>query len=93
MGWKERAWYRGDHAGALFDTNGNAGPTVWWAGRVVGGWAQRPDGEVVVRLLEDVGAEARARVADEAGRLGSWLGDVRLVPRFRTPLDKELAGG
>jgi hypothetical protein len=93
MGWKERAWYLGDHAGALFDTNGNAGPTVWWAGRVVGGWAQRPDGEVVVRLLEDVGAEARARVADEAGRLGSWLGDVRLVPRFRTPLDKELAGG
>jgi hypothetical protein len=58
MGWKERGWYLGEHASVLFDSNGNAGPTVWWQGRVVGGWAQRKDGEIVVRLLEDVGREA-----------------------------------
>ena len=41
MGWKERDWYLGEHAATLFDRNGNAGPTVWWNGRVVGGWAGR----------------------------------------------------
>ncbi|MGZ8593254.1 MAG: winged helix DNA-binding domain-containing protein, partial [Actinomycetota bacterium] len=40
MGWKGRAWYLGDHASELFDRNGNAGPTVWANGRVVGGWMQ-----------------------------------------------------
>ena len=28
MGWRERGWYLGDHGRSLFDTNGNAGPTV-----------------------------------------------------------------
>ena len=36
MGWKERDWYLGPHGGLLFDGNGNAGPTVWWDGRVIG---------------------------------------------------------
>ncbi|MGH8776787.1 MAG: winged helix DNA-binding domain-containing protein, partial [Jiangellaceae bacterium] len=58
MGWSERSWYLGDHAPTLFDRSGNVGPTVWSDGRIVGGWAQRADGEVVYRLLEDVGAEA-----------------------------------
>src|SRR4029450_857789 len=49
MGWKERAWYLGEHAAALFDRNGNAGPTVWWNGRVVGGWAGRKEGGIVLR--------------------------------------------
>ena len=35
MGWRERVWYLGDHAKMLFDTNGNAGPTVWVDGRVM----------------------------------------------------------
>jgi hypothetical protein len=40
MAWKERGWYLGRHTRALFDRNGNAGPTVWCNGGVVGGWAQ-----------------------------------------------------
>ncbi len=91
MGWKERDWYLGPHATSLFDRNGNAGPTVWWGGRVVGGWAQRQDGEIAYRLLEDVGADAEAAVAAEAESLARWLGDVRVTPRFRTPLERELA--
>ena len=90
MGWKDREWYLGGHGTALFDRSGNAGPTVWADGRVVGGWAQRPDGEVVHRLLEDIGTEASAAVATEAARLGAWLGPVRVTPRFRTPLEREL---
>ncbi len=90
MGWKERDWYLGPHAPALFDRNGNAGPTIWWDGRVVGGWAQRPDGEVAYRLLDDVGADAEEAVAQEAGELRRWLGATVVTPRFPTPLVKQL---
>ncbi|GAA4627277.1 winged helix DNA-binding domain-containing protein [Actinoallomurus vinaceus] len=92
MGWAGRGWYLGQHGPLLFDRNGNAGPTVWCDGRVVGGWAQRADGEVVHRLLEDIGAEAAAAVETEAARLTSWLGAVRIAPRARgrSPVETEL---
>ena len=100
MGWRERGWYVGKHGPALFDRSGNIGPTAWWDGRVVGGWAQRKDGEIAVRLLEDAGAEAAAAIAAEAQRLREWIGPdpkdprtprTRITPRFRTPLERELA--
>lgn len=91
MGWKERGWYLGDHGGRLFDRNGNAGPTVWVDGRVVGGWAQRPDGEVVTRLFDDVGAQVVDDVGAEAEILTRWLLGVAPTPRFRTPLERELS--
>ena len=90
MGWQQRAWYLGDHRPTLFDRNGNAGPTVWVDGRVAGGWAQRRSGEVVHRLLEDVGTEAAAAVKAAGADLEAWLGPVRITPRFPTPLQKEL---
>jgi hypothetical protein len=90
MGWQDRDWYLGPHGKALFDTNGNAGPTVWWDGRIVGGWAQRKSGEVVLRFLEDAGADAVAAAAEQAARLQEWLGPARISPRFRTPLEREL---
>jgi hypothetical protein len=92
MGWKERDWYLGEHRPALFDRAGNAGPTVWWNGRIVGGWSVRGDGQVPFRLLEDVGADAVAAIEAEAARLGGWLGEVKVLPRFATPLAKELSG-
>jgi hypothetical protein len=91
MGWKERAWYLGDHASALFDRNGNAGPTVWANGRVLGGWAQTEDGEIVVELFGRLDAATRKLLDAERDRLRSWLGDVRIRPRFGTPLGNELA--
>jgi len=91
MGWRDRAWYVGEHAPALFDRSGNIGPTAWWDGRIVGGWAQRKDGEVVLRLLEDAGSEASAALATQAQRLREWIGTARITPRFRTPLERELA--
>lgn len=90
MGWAGRDWYLGGHRRMLFDTNGNAGPTIWWDGRVVGGWAQRRDGEIAVELLEDLGAEGRAAIEAEAGRLERWMGPVRITPRFRTPVERDL---
>jgi hypothetical protein len=93
MGWQARSWYLGEHRAACFDRSGNIGPTVWCDGRIVGGWAQRKgDGAVVVRLLEDIGAQAAEAVGEEAARLQAWIGDVRVTPRFRTPLERELSG-
>ncbi|MGW1952009.1 winged helix DNA-binding domain-containing protein [Streptomyces sp. NPDC001920] len=96
MGWQRRDWYLApDLWPSLFDRSGNVGPTVWWDGRVVGGWAQRKDGEVVWRLLEDLGGverrAAEAAIAAEAERLRGWVGPARVTPRFRTPLERELA--
>jgi hypothetical protein len=90
MGWKERDWYLGPHARRLFDRNGNAGPTVWVDGRVVGGWGQRADASVVVRFLERVGADVRTRVEKERKQLETWLDGARVTARFRTPLEKEI---
>jgi hypothetical protein len=91
MGWNERDWYLGPHKGRLFDTNGNAGPTIWLDGRVVGGWAQRRSGEIAFQLLEDVGADAKRRIAEKADGLRGWLGALRFIPRFRTPVEQELS--
>jgi len=90
MGWTARDWYLGPHREQLFDSAGNAGATIWWQGRVVGAWTVRADGEVVWRLLDDVGADAGAAVAAEAARIGGLLGGVGFTPGYATPLYREL---
>jgi Winged helix DNA-binding domain len=92
MGWAERSWYLGEHKQTLFDTNGNAGPTIWADGRIVGGWAQTPAGEIAIRIFDDVGADTTKLIEAEAERVGDWLGPVRVIPRFRTPTERELSG-
>jgi hypothetical protein len=91
MGWSGRAWYLGPHAKALFDRNGNAGPTIWYRGRVVGGWGLAKDGSVALRVLEDVGSAGIAAVEAAAQRVENLLGGTRFVPRFRTPLEQTLS--
>ncbi|MDX6276781.1 MAG: hypothetical protein QOJ72_909, partial [Nocardioidaceae bacterium] len=94
MGWKDRDFYLGEHRERLFDVNGNAGPTIWHGGRIVGGWAQLDDGEVATELLHDIGREASAEVDRQAAALGELIGDVRLKARARgwTPIEKQLRG-
>jgi len=58
------------------------GPTLWWDGRIVGGWAQDRDGEIVCRFLED-GAGAVAAADAASRRLTGLLGGVRLTARTR----------
>ena len=91
MGWFERDWYLGAYRAELFDTSGNAGPTAWRDARIVGGWAQTDNGDVVLQLLEDVGAEGLAALEREAARLTEWLRGTRVLPRFPSPLSKALA--
>jgi DNA glycosylase AlkZ-like len=92
MGWQRRDWFLGGYGGRLVDRTGNIGPTVWWDGRIVGGWAQHRDGEIVWRLLEDIGSDAAAAVEAAAQRLAAMLGTTRLAPRTRgrTWLEQEL---
>ncbi len=92
MGWKDRSWYLGQLGPLLFDRNGNAGPAIWWSDRIVGGWAQRSTGELVTRLLLDIGRDGTSEVEDEAARLQDWLDASGAIvkPRFPTPLQREL---
>jgi hypothetical protein len=91
MAWAGRGFhFTADHRAELFDRAGNIGPTVWWNGQITGGWAQRSDGEIVWRLLADAGREATAAIEAEASRLRGWVGEARITPRFRTPLEREL---
>jgi hypothetical protein len=55
---------------------------------VVGGWAQDPDGRVELRLLEDVGRDARRALSARADELTEWLDGVRISPRFPSPLSR-----
>ena len=79
MGWKERGWYVGDHAGELFDRAGNGGTTAWWDGRVVGAWHQLDGPEVRIHLLEDIGAEGTVAL-DRGGRAADGVARRR-APR------------
>jgi hypothetical protein len=93
MGWTDRDWYLGDHKSLVYDTSGNAGPTIWSDGRIVGGWWQDPDGVVVVHLLEDVGRDVSAAVDAQAAGLTDWLAGRVVLPRFPSPLAKRVADG
>lgn len=88
MGWFERDWYLGPHRGQVFDSNGNAGPTAWWNGQVVGGWCQDNDARVRLQLLEDPGRDAVRALQQRADELTNWLDGVRISPRFPSPLSK-----
>ena len=92
MGWTGRDWYLGDAPPDAVRHERQRGPDdlVGRPGRRRLG--QRRDGEIAMRLLEDVGVARRPRAIEaEADRLGRWLGPVRITPRFRTPLELDLS--
>jgi hypothetical protein len=91
MGWKHRSWYLSAELGrACFDRNGNGGPTIWVDGEIVGTWVQRPSGEIVVRVLTDVGDERRSAIDNRAHALHKLLGETRFRARFPAPIQATL---
>jgi hypothetical protein len=91
MGWKDRGWYLDTAvASHVVDRNGNAGPTIWIDGRVVGSWVQRKDGTIALGWLTDVSAAHRAEVEAHARLLEHELGDTRFTVRFPAPIQAEL---
>lgn len=90
MGWKERGFYLdADDVAYLFDSNGNAGNTAWWDGRIVGAWAQDDDGRVHPIVRHDIGDAGRKALAVEAERLTDWLDGVLIVNVYKSRQMKE----
>lgn len=90
MGWKERSFYLDpDDVPYLFDSNGNAGNTAWWDGRIVGCWLQDDDGRVRVILRHDIGPAAVRALDREAERLTAWLDGVRITNVYASRQMKE----
>lgn len=91
MGWKERDWYLSSEAEArTFDRWGNAGPTIWRNGEVVGGWAQRADGTVAHELFVPLSPAERAQLDDEIDRFVDVVGETRVRVRFPAPNQRDL---
>jgi hypothetical protein len=82
MGWKLRDWYLPAAAADAFDRNGNAGPTLWVDGRVVGAWAQAPDGELRVHYFERVAPARRAELDERLAMIAEAVGETRFPVRF-----------
>jgi DNA glycosylase AlkZ-like len=91
MGWFQRDWYLGEHRSQVFDSRGNAGPTAWCDGKVVGAWNQDVDGRVRLLLLEDLDARARKALQRKADELTDWLDGTRISPRFPSPLTRSMS--
>ncbi|HSN10935.1 MAG TPA: crosslink repair DNA glycosylase YcaQ family protein, partial [Propionibacteriaceae bacterium] len=83
MGWKGRGFYL-DAADVpyLFDTNGNAGTTAWWDGRIVGCWVQDDAGRVRVLTRHALPKAAVRALRVEEERLTTWLGGTRVRTGF-----------
>ncbi|HET7387105.1 MAG TPA: winged helix DNA-binding domain-containing protein [Nocardioidaceae bacterium] len=92
MGWKQREWYLPAECADAFDANGNAGPTIWVDGRVVGAWAQAPDGTIRTHYFLDVPAPRRCEVDAQADRLRETLGETRFTVRFPGRIQRVLLG-
>lgn len=89
MGWKRRDWYLPpDLARRVTDRSGNIGPTIWVDGQVVGGWAQRRDGEIVHDAA--VPSSHGALLVAEIARLQSFVGETRFSARFPAPNQRDL---
>lgn len=88
MGWVERDWYLEDLREQVFDNRGNAGPTAWADGQVVGGWRQSTDGRVELQIVADVHRRTQKALQRKADELTDWLGGAVIKPRFPSPLSK-----
>lgn len=91
MGWKHREWYLDDGTRArVTDRFGNIGPTIWCDGRIVGGWTQRPDGEIATELTVAVTRDEQRLIDREIERMRSFVGDARFKVRFPSPNQRDL---
>ncbi|KRD13069.1 hypothetical protein ASE48_30825 [Mycobacterium sp. Root265] len=88
MGWVDRDWYLEGLRDQVFDNRGNAGPTAWADGRVVGGWRQSGDGRVELQIVTDVSRRTQKALQRKADELTEWLGGAVIKPRFPSPLSK-----
>jgi Winged helix DNA-binding domain len=92
MGWKIRDWYLPAAAEECFDTNGNAGPTIWVDGRIVGAWVQTAGGEIRTHFFEKVPRSQRAAVDERVADVRAMVGETRFTVRFPGRIQPALLG-
>ena len=82
MGWKGRDWYLDAACADAFDRNGNAGPTLWVDGRVVGAWVQTREGVLRSHYFLPVPSARRLEIDEVLDQLRRLLGKTRFSVRF-----------
>lgn len=91
MGYTDRRRFlAAEHRAKVFDRAGNAVPTVWANGRVVGVWGQRKDGSVTHGLFGPMGDEERVLLEGKRQQLEGFLDGELLCPRLHTPFTRAL---
>ena len=91
MGYRDRRRFLApEHNAQVFDRAGNAMPTVWVNGQVVGAWGQRKNGEVVYGLFEEENEEELTLLEAEAQRLEDWMNGEYLPQRTHTAFTRVL---
>ncbi|NMO00889.1 winged helix DNA-binding domain-containing protein [Gordonia sp. TBRC 11910] len=93
MGYKQRDFYLGPHAGQIFDNTGNGGATAWWGGRIVGGWYQDDAANVRLHFVDDVPAAGRRALTERADALTEWLAGTQLRPGYPPPYFRQVTTG
>ena len=87
MGWRGRDFYlHARDVPYVFDSVGNAAPTVWVDGRIVGGWTQDDEGHVTLMLRCALGDRQTELVATEVARLEEFLEGRRVPTTYRGAL-------
>jgi hypothetical protein len=75
MGYQDRRRFLDpQHKTVVFDYAGNARPTVWAGGRVVGTWREEKRGRPAYDLFEAVSADEERLLDGQMKRLGEFLG-------------------
>jgi len=90
MGWKDREFYARAGGESAWDTNGNAGPTIWIDGQIVGAWGQTKGGEIRTHYFAAVRPNRRKQVEERAEEVAGWLGDTRISWRFPGAINAQL---
>ena len=91
MGWQRRGWYLPEACADAFDRMGNAGPTIWVDGQVVGAWVQAPDGGLRTHLFLDVGRARRSEIESRVSEVAQMIGDTRFAVRFPSRISARLS--
>lgn len=91
MGYRDRRRFLAiEHQSKVFDRAGNALPSVWANGRVVGAWTQRPDASVAYDLFEVVDNAAKAVLEEQRKSLEEFFGGEYVPQRTHSPFTRRL---
>jgi hypothetical protein len=85
-----RRFLADEHRDKIIERAGNAVPTVWANGRIVGAWGHRRDGSIAYCLFEKVGGDALSALGVEISRLVDFLAGEVIAARYYTPFTKAM---